>query len=184
MALIHTDICEFGWQAEDFRLLSTDGKTISLEQIRKPNGFVLMFICNHCPYVLAVVDRLASEGQALLADGIGVAAICSNDAAAYPEDSYDNMVRFGHKSGFAFPYLHDEDQSVARSYKAVCTPDIFGFNSMGDLQYRGRLDSARNGPATADTKRELYDAMQQVARTGHGPKEQTPSMGCSIKWKP
>jgi len=176
-------VCEFGWKAPDFSLPATDGKTYSLSDIAGPNGTLVMFICNHCPYVVGILDRLNTEMKALQDMGIGVAAICSNDAVAYPADSFDKMVEMAEREGFAFLYLHDEDQSVARAYDGICTPDFFGFNADLGLQYRGRLDSSGRNPATPDTVRELYLAMKQVAETGNGPKDQTPSMGCSIKWK-
>jgi hypothetical protein len=141
-----------------------------------------MFICNHCPYVIAVADKLAAEGRALRGLGIGVAAICSNDAEAYPEDAFERMGPFARAHGFGFPYLHDADQSVARAYGAVCTPDFFGYNADLGLQYRGRLDASGRA-ARPDAPRELYAAMRTIAETGQGPREQTPSIGCSIKWK-
>ena len=142
-----------------------------------------MFICNHCPYVLAVLDRIQRDAGALQAAGIGVVAICSNDADTYPEDSFDNMVRMARERGFSFPYLHDEDQSVAQAWGAACTPDFFGFAADGGLQYRGRLDASGRQAGPPDARRELYEAMMQVAETGKGPRDQVPSMGCSIKWK-
>lgn len=176
-------VCDFGWTAPDFTLPATDGETYSLAQIAGPNGALIMFICNHCPYVIGILDRLNSEMQALKDMGIGVAAICSNDANAYPADSFPKMVEMAESEGFVFPYLHDESQSAARAYGAICTPDFFGFDAELGLQYRGRLDSSGRNPSMPDTVRELYAAMKQVAETGKGPSEQTPSMGCSIKWK-
>lgn len=176
-------ICDFGWRAPEFSLPATDGKTYSLSDIAGPNGTLIMFICNHCPYVLGILDRLNSEMKALQELGIGVAAICANDPVAYQADSFPKMVEMADREGFVFPYLHDADQSVARAYDAICTPDFFGFNGDLGLQYRGRLDSSGKDAATAQTVRELYEAMKQVAQTGHGPEHQTPSMGCSIKWK-
>ena len=176
-------VCDFGWTAPDFRLPATDGKTYALADIAGPKGTLVMFICNHCPYVLAVLDRILRDARDLQALGIGVAAICSNDAARYSDDSFDNMRRMAEKMGFPFPYLHDETQRVARAWGAECTPDFFGLDADGALQYRGRLDESRAQPAPPDARRELYEAMKQVAETGRGPKEQTPSMGCSIKWK-
>ena len=183
MALETTPICDFGWRAPDFTLPATDGRTLSLEDIRGERGTVIVFICNHCPYVKAIADRLAREGRALAELGIGMAAICANDATTHPQDSFDNMRAFAEAHGFPFPYLHDESQEVARAYGAVCTPDFFGFDADLGLQYRGRLDSSGAQPAPPDARRELHDAMRQVAETGHGPREQVPSMGCSIKWK-
>ena len=142
-----------------------------------------MFICNHCPYVLAIIDRLVRDAAALQALGMGVAAISSNDPVAYPEDSFERMGDFARRHGFGFPYLFDESQAVARAYGAVCTPDFFGYNVALQLQYRGRLDASGRQPASPDTRRELLEAMTAVARTGLGPDEQTPSIGCSIKWR-
>ena len=175
-------VCDFGWKAPDFTLTATDGKTYSLADISGENGTLIMFICNHCPYVLAIMDRIKRDAADLQAIGIGVAAICSNDATSHPDDSFDNMKLMAEKQRFTFPYLHDEDQSVARAYDAVCTPDFFGFDGMGGLQYRGRLDASGRNAAAADVRRDLYEAMSQVADTAHGPQAQTPSMGCSIKW--
>ncbi|ODA68810.1 thiol-disulfide oxidoreductase [Methyloligella halotolerans] len=178
-----TPICDFGWQAPDFSLPATDGKTYSLEDVRGENGTLVMFICNHCPYVKSVIDRIVRDVNDLKAHGIGAVAICSNDAESHPEDSFDNMKLFAQEHGFAFPYLRDETQEVAKRYDAVCTPDFFGFDADLGLQYRGRLDESRKEAAAPDAKRELFEAMKQVAETGKGPRDQTPSMGCSIKWK-
>ncbi len=175
-------VCDFGWKAPDFQLPATDGRTYRYSDIEGPNGTLVMFICNHCPYVKAVIGRIVEEAKALAELGIGSVAICSNDATAYPEDSFDNMKRFAEEHGFPFPYLHDESQDVARAYGAVCTPDFFGFNANRELQYRGRLDESRT-TLVPGARRELYEAMKQVAETGQGPREQIPSMGCSIKWK-
>ena len=176
-------VCDFGWRAPDFTLPATDGRTYSLSDIAGENGTLVMFICNHCPYVLAVIDRIVRDAIDLQALGIGVGAICSNDAKNYPADSFDNMQAMAAKMAFPFPYLHDEDQSVARAYDAVCTPDFFGFGSDLGLQYRGRLDASRAQAGPADLRRDLYEAMKQVAETGKGPEDQIPSIGCSIKWK-
>ena len=176
-------VCDFGWKAPDFTLPATDGKHYSLADIRGPKGTLIMFICNHCPYVLAVMDRIVRDARDLQALGIGVAAISANDAEAYPEDSFENMKKMAERQGFTFPYLYDESQEVARAYDAVCTPDFFGFNAADELQYRGRLDESRKEAAPPDVRRDLYEAMKQVAETGRGPREQIPSMGCSIKWK-
>jgi peroxiredoxin len=175
-------VCDFGWKAPDFRLPGVDGKSWSLADIRGANGTLIVFICNHCPYVKAIAPRLVRDAKDLQAEGIGVAAICSNDSDAYPEDSFDNMKRFAETHGFIFPYLHDESQEVARAFQAVCTPDFFGFNAADELQYRGRLDESKATPVP-NARRELYEAMTAVARTGQGPREQIPSMGCSIKWR-
>jgi len=180
---VETPICDFGWKAPNFTLPATDGKSWSLADIRGPKGTLIVFICNHCPYVKAVIDRIVRDANALQALGIGVAAICANDAADYPDDSFENMGRFAAANGFCFPYLHDESQQVARAYDAVCTPDFFGFDADLGLQYRGRLDASRAQAGPADLPRELFDAMRRVAETGCGPEHQIPSMGCSIKWK-
>lgn len=180
---VTTPVCDFGWKAVNFSLPATDGKTYTLDDIRGPKGTLIMFICNHCPYVKAVIDRLVRDAKELQAMGIGVAAISANDAEAYPEDSFENMKRVAEEHGFTFPYLYDESQEVARAYGAACTPDFFGFNAQDELQYRGRLDSAGRAPAGPDTRRELVEAMKMIAETGKGPAEQVPSMGCSIKWK-
>lgn len=179
----NTPVCDFGWQAPDFTLPATDGKTYSLGDISGPKGVLMMFICNHCPYVKSIIDRIADEGAALKEIGIGVTAICANDAADYPEDSFENMARVAESNGFTFPYLHDESQQVAQAYGAVCTPDFFGFDKDGGLQYRGRLDSSGRERAPDSAPRELYEGMKLVAETGAGPLQQTPSIGCSIKWR-
>ncbi len=175
-------ICNFGWKPPAFSLPSTDGKLITFDDIRGENGTMVAFICNHCPYVLSIIDRLVATANDLSAQGIGFVAICSNDANAYPEDSFENMIPFAKDNNFTFPYLHDESQEVAKAWDAICTPDFFGFNADDELQYRGRLDASRKEPV-AGAKRDLYEAMVQVAKTGKGPQEQISSMGCSIKWK-
>ncbi|GAB4532722.1 MAG: thioredoxin family protein [Roseibium sp.] len=176
-------VCDFGWQAPAFTLPATDGNTYTLDDLKGDNGLLVMFICNHCPYVLAVLDKIVRDAADLKALGVGVAAICSNDAVAYPADGFDKMKTMAEEHGFPFPYLHDADQSVAKAFDAVCTPDFFGFNGDLALQYRGRLDATRPGAKAPGSRRELYEAMKQVAETGKGPAEQIPSMGCSIKWK-
>ena len=175
-------ICDFGWKAVEFDLPGTDGKRHGLADVRGERGTLIMFICNHCPYVKAVAGRIAFEAEELRALGIGVVAINANDAEHYPEDSFDNMIAFAKMHGFGFPYLHDETQAVARAYDAICTPDFFGFNADLELQYRGRLDASRT-TLVEDARRDLYEAMAQVAETGLGPREQIASMGCSIKWR-
>jgi peroxiredoxin len=177
-----TPICNFGEPAKPFELEGTDGRTYALDDVRGPKGLVVMFICNHCPYVKAVIDKIVRDAKDLEEFGIGTAAICSNDTTTHPDDSFENMGRFADEHGFPFPYLHDEDQSVARAWGAACTPDFFGLNAGGELQYRGRLDESGTR-AMPDARRELFEAMRQIAETGEGPREQVPSMGCSIKWK-
>ena len=176
-------VCDFGWKAPDFTLPATDGRTYALSDIAGPHGTLVMFICNHCPYVLAVLDRILRDARDLAPLGIGVAAICSNDATTHPDDSFDNMKKLAETHDFPFPYLHDEAQEVARAWGAACTPDFFGLSAKGELQYRGRLDASGMRPAAPDARRELFEAMKRIAETGAGPREQTASMGCSIKWK-
>jgi len=175
-------VCDFGWPAPGFSLAATDGRAVSLDNIAGKNGTLVMFICNHCPYVLAVLDRILRDARDLAPLGIGVAAICSNDPVAYPADSFENMKAMATRHAFPFPYLHDTQQTVARAWGAVCTPDFFGLDGAGGLQYRGRLDASGARPGPADLRRDLYLAMKQVADTGHGPADQVPGMGCSIKW--
>jgi peroxiredoxin len=170
-------------QAEEFRLPGTDGRAYTLDDIAGRNGTVIVFICNHCPYVKAIIDRLVADARVLMAEGIGVGAICSNDADAYPDDSFEEMQRFAQAHAFPFPYLHDADQSVARAYGAVCTPDFFGYNARRQLNYRGRLDEGRTTPPPPGARRELVEAMRAIAATGTAPPGQVPSIGCSIKWK-
>jgi peroxiredoxin len=180
---LNTPVCNFGWNAVDFVLDDTTGKPQSLASVRGPNGLLLMFICNHCPYVKAVIDRICRDARELKALGIGVAAIMSNDAVEYPEDSFDNMRRLADELQFPFPYLHDATQNVAQAYGAVCTPDFFGFNGQLELQYRGRLDASGRSPAAPGARRELFEAMREIVVSGQGPREQTASIGCSIKWR-
>jgi peroxiredoxin len=176
-------VCDFGWKAPDFALPGTDGKTYSLGDISGPNGTLVMFICNHCPYVLAILDRIIRDARDLGALGVGVVAISSNDVTTYPQDGFDQMGDLARARDFPFPYLYDADQSVARAYDAACTPDFFGFNAAGELQYRGRLDASTRDAGPKDLRRDLYEAMRQIAETGQGPRDQIASMGCSIKWK-
>jgi peroxiredoxin len=183
MVSMETPICEFGWKAPDFRLPGIDGQTYALDGIQGAKGTLVMFICNHCPYVKAIHDRLVRDAKALQDLGIGVIAVMSNDLEEYAEDSFDNMKVVAEQQGFTFPYVIDETQAVARAYDAICTPDFFGFNSGLELQYRGRLDATRKDAAPLDARRDLFEAMKQVAETGEGPSEQIPSMGCSIKWR-
>ena len=182
MSLMHTPICDFGWKAQDFSARGVDGKTYSLADIRGPKGTLAVFICNHCPYVRAITDRLSDELKALQDIGIGTVAIMSNDTSLSPGDSFENMKAFADKHGFSFPYVIDESQDIARAYSAVCTPDFFGFNADDELQYRGRLDESKM-QLVSGAKRELFQAMKEIAETGQGPKEQIASMGCSIKWR-
>lgn len=180
---IETPICDFGWQAPDFSLPGIDGKTWTLADIKGEKATLIMFICNHCPYVRSVIDRIVRDVAELQTLGLSAAAICANDASNYPEDSFENMKLFAKEHSFTFPYLHDETQAIARAYDAVCTPDFFGFDSEMGLQYRGRLDASRKEAASPDVRRDLLISMKEVIETGKGPKEQIPSMGCSIKWK-
>ena len=182
MALTQTPICDFGWRAPDFKLKGVDGKTYTLKDVRGAKGTLVVFICNHCPYVRAIADRFVTEARALQSLGIGVIAIMPNDVKNYPEDSFDNMKTFAKRHDFTFPYVIDETQEIARAYDAVCTPDFFGFNAKDELQYRGRLDESKT-TLVKNARRDLYEAMKQVAETGHGPKDQIGSMGCSIKWR-
>lgn len=175
-------ICNFGEPARPFELLATDGKRYSLEDLRGPKGLLVMFICNHCPYVKSVLDRIIRDVKDLEAYGINAVGIMSNDTVNYPDDSLDNMQKLARAKQLPFPYLFDETQAVARAYDAVCTPDFFGYNADLELQYRGRLDASKTTPIP-NAVRELFDAMVQVAETGKGPAHQIPSMGCSIKWK-
>ena len=171
-----------GWKANDFALQGIDGRTYSLADIRGPKGTLVIFLCNHRPYVKASINRIVMEANALHEMGVGTIAIMPNDTDAYPEDSFDNMKAFATRYGLGFPYVIDTTQEVARAYGARCTPDFFGFNARDELQYRGRLDASRMTPLP-NARRDLFEAMKQVAKTGLGPKEQLPSKGCSIKWK-
>jgi peroxiredoxin len=175
-------ICNFGWSAVDFELPATDGKRYALSQVKGPKGLLVMFICNHCPYVKAVIDRIVRDCAELEQHGIGSVAINANDAKNYPEDSFERMQRVAQDLRFPFPYLWDESQQIAQAYDAVCTPDFFGFNAGLKLQYRGRLDASRTSPVP-NARRDLFEAMSQIAQSGRGPTEQIASMGCSIKWK-
>jgi peroxiredoxin len=176
-------VCEFGLKAPDFSLASTTGASVTLADVKGPSGLLVMFICNHCPYVLAVLDRVMRDADDLKALGVGVVAISSNDVTSHPQDSFENMAKMADEQSFSFPYLYDETQEVARAYDAACTPDFFGFNGKLELQYRGRLDASTSKAGPTDLRRDLFEAMKQVAKTGHGPEDQIASMGCSIKWK-
>jgi peroxiredoxin len=177
-----TPICNFGEPARPFDLPGTDGKRYTLDDVRGPKGLLVMFLCNHCPYVKAVLDRIIRDAKELKEQGIGAIAIMANDPGQYAEDSFENMKRLAKDKQLPFPYVIDETQEVARAYGAVCTPDFFGYNKDLKLQYRGRLDASKTSPIPGAI-RELHEAMVQVAETGRGPEHQTPSMGCSIKWK-
>lgn len=183
MALTHTPVCDFNAPAHEFRLPGIDGRDWTLADCRGEHGTLVMFICNHCPYVQAVRARLVRDAHALLDYGVKSVAIMSNDTRNYPEDSFENMKKIAAKFGFPFPYLLDETQEVAKKYGAVCTPDFFGYNQDLKLQYRGRLDESRTEPAPSGARRDLLEAMKLVAATGKGPADQIASMGCSIKWK-
>lgn len=183
MVALETPVCEFGTPAPDFSLPGVDGKTWTRDQCKGEKGLLVMFICNHCPYVKAVRDRILRDARELAGYGIGCVAIMSNDPTNYPEDSFDNMKRVAEDYDFPFPYLFDESQEIAKAYGAVCTPDFFGYDQGLGLRYRGRLDAGRKEPAAQGARRDLFEAMKQVAETGKGPAEQIPSIGCSIKWK-
>ena len=183
MVSLETPICDFGAPAIDFALPGVDGRVWTLEQCRGERGLLVMFICNHCPYVKAIRGRLVRDMAELRALGVNGVAIMSNDVAEYAEDSFQNMQVVAEREKFPFPYLVDETQEIARAYGAVCTPDFFGYNADLELQYRGRFDASRKEVAPPDARRDLFEAMAMVARTGAGPEEQIPSIGCSIKWR-
>lgn len=183
MVSLNPPVCDFGAKAPDFKLTGVDGKTWTLQQCMGKSGLLVMFICNHCPYVKAVHQRILRDTAELKNYGIESVAIMPNDTVNYPEDSFENMKRISQEFNYLFPYLHDESQEIARAYGAVCTPDFFGYNANYELQYRGRLDASRKETAPEDTRRDLFEAMKQVAQTGKGPIEQIASIGCSIKWK-
>lgn len=179
--LLETPNCDYGWQAPDFTLKDAYGETVTMSEYMGENGLLIVFICNHCPYVQAVAERFAEDAKTLQDEGVNVLAVMSNDYETYEEDSPENMRLFAEDKGFTFPYLVDADQEVGKKYGAVCTPDLFGFNNKGELQYRGRVDNiAVNG--NEERVPEMLNAMRMVAETGKGPEEQAPSMGCSIKW--
>ena len=176
-------VCDFDWKGIDAILPGVDGNEHQLSEHVGPGGLVVAFICNHCPYVKAVIGRIVRDANDLRAYGVGFVAVNSNDADAYPQDSFDNMKVFSRDYRMSFPYLHDADQSIARAYGAACTPDFFGFNARMKLQYRGRLDASRKETGADDLRRDLYEAMVAIARSGAGPQDQIASIGCSIKWK-
>jgi peroxiredoxin len=182
MAVVSTPVCDFGWKAADFALAGVDGKTYRLADVKGAKGTLVIFMCNHCPYVKAAIGRIVRDARELAALGIGCIGIMSNDTAAYPEDSFENMKTFARRHSLPFPYVIDETQEVARAYGAACTPDFFGFNAALELQYRGQLDDGRMNSDKV-TRRDLFEAMAAIAKTGQGPREQIPSMGCSIKWR-
>ena len=180
---IQTPICDFGQKAHYFELKSTDNKILSLNDVKGENGTLIMFICNHCPYVKAVTKDIVEDCNELKKFGINSVAICANDAENYPEDSFEKMIEFANKNQFSFPYLIDETQETAKTYDAVCTPDFFGYNKSLELQYRGRLRELKNLVPVRSGESDLFRAMKQIAEKGKGPENQTPSAGCSIKWK-
>ncbi len=182
MVALETPAGDIGWRAKDFTLEDAYGNPFWLFELKRPSGTLVMFICNHCPYVRAIADRIARDAVDLRKRGIGVIAVMPNDYRQYPEDAPEQMQRFATEHDFSFPYVVDETQKVARAYDAVCTPEFFGFNAALELQYRGRLDASRT-TLVANARRELFEAMCQIAETGKGPAEQQPSMGCSIKWR-
>ncbi len=182
MALTKTPICDFGKKADYFELKSIDNKIISLNDVKGENGTLIMFICNHCPYVLAVIKNVVEDCKELEIDGIKSIAIMSNDPKRYEEDSFDNMIKFSKNHNFNFPYVIDETQEVAKTYGAVCTPDFFGYNKDLELQYRGRIRELKNLKPSKNGDSELKKAMKMIAKFNKGPNEQFPSMGCSIKW--
>ena len=183
MAALETPVCDFGRPAPSFSLPGVDGRTWDLEAVRGQKGTLVMFICNHCPFVKSAIDRIVRDVRELADHGIGTVAIMSNDTDAYPADSFENMKAWSRQLQFPFPYVLDATQEVAQAYGAVCTPDFFGYDADLGLQYRGRLDDGRTGPPSDGAPRELFEAMLQVSRTGKGPASQTPSIGCSIKWR-
>ena len=181
--LVNASECEFGWKAKDFNLLSVEDKSYSLQSIKGKEGTVIVFICNHCPYVIAIAERLSSEAKELKKIGVNTIAIMSNDTKSYPEDSFDNMKKFSYKYNFNFPYLYDSTQKVARDYRAMCTPDFYGFNKSLELHYRGRIDSGTMNNSNDKILRDLYYAMKMIIKLNRGPAKQFNSFGCSIKWK-
>ncbi len=183
MVLMETPVCNFGEKAIDFNLRGTDGKQWNLNDCAGKNGILVMFICNHCPYVKAIQNRLVEDTLKLIDVGVKSVAIMSNDPKDYPEDSFENMQKVAVEFSYPFPYLIDESQEVAKAYGAICTPDFFGYNASLELQYRGRLDDSGMKSPSNNSNHDLLDAMTEVAKTGNGPKQQIPSIGCSIKWK-
>lgn len=182
MVSLQTPVCDFGWKAPDFSLKGVDGKTYTLADVRGAKGTLVMFICNHCPYVKAIRPRLVRDLNELKGLGVNAVGIMSNDPSDYPEDGFEHMQAVAREFDFPFPYVIDETQAVAKAYGAICTPDFFGFNDRLELQYRGRFDESRKETAPDGVRRDLFEAMRQVAETGRGPEAQIPSIGCSIKW--
>ena len=183
MSLTKTPICDFGKKAEDFKLKSTNNKFFTLNDVKGDKGTLVMFICNHCPYVKAVISDIVNDCKLLQNLDVSSVAICSNDVINYPEDSFDKMIEFSNSNNFSFPYLHDETQEIARKFDAVCTPDFFGYNKNLELQYRGRIRELKDLKPIRSGESELYLAMKMIAETGRGPKDQISSMGCNIKWR-
>ena len=183
MSLTKTPICDFGKKAEDFKLKSTNNKFFTLNDVKGDKGTLVMFICNHCPYVKAVISDIVNDCKLLQNLDVSSVAICSNDVINYPEDSFDKMIEFSNSNNFSFPYLHDETQEIARKFDAVCTPDFFGYNKNLELQYRGRIRELKDLKPIRGGESELYLAMKMIAETGRGPKDQISSMGCNIKWR-
>ena len=179
---LKTPICDFGQAAKSFELKSTNNEIINLNDVKGENGTLIMFICNHCPYVIAVIKDVVEDYKNLKELGIKAVAICSNDSINYPDDSFDKMIEFYKDHNFNFPYLIDESQEIAKSYGAVCTPDFFGYNNNLKLQYRGRIRELKNLKPIKTGESDLFKAMKKIAKTGNGPKDQIPSMGCGIKW--
>ena len=182
MVLTKTPICNFGEKAKPFSLLSTNNEKTTLESVRGLNGTLVIFICNHCPYVKAVIKEISEDAKFLEEKNVKTVAIMSNDVVNYPEDSFENMIKFSKKNNFCFPYLYDEDQHIAKKYGAVCTPDFFGYNKDLELQYRGRIRELKNLKPINSNNSDLRNAMEMIAKTGKGPINQMPSMGCNIKW--
>ncbi len=183
MSLTKTPICDFGKKAEDFKLKSTNNEFLTLNEVKGDNGTLVMFICNHCPYVKAVISDIVNDCKLLQKLNVSSVAICSNDVINYPEDSFDKMIEFSNSNNFNFPYLHDETQEIARKFDAVCTPDFFGYNKNLELQYRGRIRELKDLKPIRNGESELYLAMKMIAETGRGPTDQISSMGCNIKWR-
>ena len=183
MSLTETPICNFGEKIKDFNLICTNNEKIDLKNVAGNKGTLIMFICNHCPYVKAVIKDIADDVKRLESFGVKAVAIMSNDVKNYPEDSFENMINFSEIHKFSFPYLFDETQEIAKKFGAVCTPDFFGYNKKNELQYRGRIRQLKNLKPLRDGESDLFKAMKLISNTGVGPKDQVPSMGCNIKWR-